>query len=442
MRRKSVIAFLLAAVLALASCGSVPQTETDTETTVPQTQEQTDIQQAQETGVQDTEPQQENIVIASPPTDYVSDEEMQLADMWQKTDESAIAKVMKKAAEGEKVTVAVIGGSITQGTISSGSSDSSVNEKRCYADIFFSWWKETFPQTEFECINAGIGATDSYIGVHRLQSDVLDYKPDIVLVEFAVNDSNTIFYKKTYDNLVRMIAKAENEPAVLLLFMAQTNGATAQENQAIIGASYGMPMLSYGNVMKEMINSGKYSDSELSGDVVHPSALGHAIAGEIIWKYLNSIYEHMDEYKEPESLETAALTKDCYANARIVDSTQIEPAGSSGFEKKDVFYVFPNNWTCEEGSGEICFTAEFANLGVLYYRQVDGNGGQYEVYVDGNMEAVLDADFKDGWGNCAEAQSCYSSDEVKEHEIIIRAKEDSTGNAFTILGLMLSDGAE
>ncbi|MDE5865418.1 MAG: SGNH/GDSL hydrolase family protein, partial [Lachnospiraceae bacterium] len=347
----------------------------------------------------------------------------------------------KKAAQGEKVTVAVSGGSITQGTISSGSSDSLVENKRCYADIFFSWWKETFPQTEFEFINAGIGATDSYLGVHRVQTDVLDYNPDIVLVEFAVNDANSVFYKKTYDNLVRIIAKSGNEPAILLLFMAQTNGAGAQENQSNVGFSYSMPMVSYRNVIKEMMETGKYSDKELSSDEVHPSALGHAIAGEIIWKYLNSIYADLEEYGEPEPLEKPAETKECYANARILDSEQIKPESSSGFEEKEVFFSFPNDWTCEEGGGEIKFTASFANLGVLYYRQIDGNGGQYEIYVDGNMEAVLNADFKGGWGNCAEAQECFTSDEVKEHEIVIKEKEDSTGSSFTILGLMLSDGA-
>lgn len=439
MKRKSMIAVIFALVLSLTACGEGIQEED-----IGQQSEQQMVDSARLTE-QESEHEgytsKTEISLVPSPTDYVSEEEMELADMWQGSKEDSIAKVMKKAAQGEKVTVAVIGGSITQGTISSGSSDSSVENRRCYADIFFSWWEETFPQTEFEFINAGIGATDSYLGVHRVQTDVLDYNPDIVLVEFAVNDANSVFYKKTYDNLVRIIAKSANEPAILLLFMAQTNGAGAQENQSNVGFSYSMPMVSYRNVIKEMMETGKYSDKELSSDEVHPSALGHAIAGEIIWKYLNSIYADLEGYGEPEPLEKAAITKECYANARILDSAQIKPESSSGFEEKEVFYAFPNDWTCEEGGGEIRFTTSFANLGVLYYRQIDGNGGQYEVYVDGNMEAVLNADFKGGWGNCAEAQECFTSDEVKEHEIVIKEKEDSTGSSFTILGLMLSDGA-
>ena len=438
MKKKSMIAIISALASSLTACGEGIQAEDSGQQAEQQMEDSG--QQAEPESEQEGYTPKTGISLAPSPTDYVSEEEMELADMWQGSKEDSIAKVIKKAAQGEKVTVAVIGGSITQGTISSGSSDSLVENKRCYADIFFSWWEETFPQTEFKFINAGIGATDSYLGVHRVQTDVLDYNPDIVLVEFAVNDANSVLYKKTYDNLVRMIAKSANEPAILLLFMAQTNGAGAQENQSNVGFSYSMPMVSYRNVIKEMMETGKYSDRELSSDEVHPSALGHAIAGEIIWKYLNSIYAQIEEYGEPEPLEKPAVTKECYANARILDSEQIKPESSSGFEEKEVFYIFPNDWTCEEGGGEIKFTASFANLGVLYYRQIDGNGGQYEVYVDGNMEAVLNADFNGGWGNCAEAQECFTSDEVKEHEIVIKEKEDSTGSSFTILGLMLSDG--
>lgn len=387
------------------------------------------------------QPQQEAVtmrVVVPAPTDYVSEEEMALADCFKGSKEEALAKVMKKASQKEEVTIAVIGGSITQGTISAGNSDVAVADARCYADIFFSWWKENFPETEFTFINAGIGATDSYLGVHRVNEDVLKNEPDIVLIEFAVNDANTPFYKKTYDNLVRIIAGSETDPAVLLLFMAQTNGASAQENQSGIGFQYSLPMISYGNVMKEMLETGKYAEKDLSGDTVHPSALGHAITGEIIWKYLNSIYEDMDLYEEPEAWAKDAVTRECYTNAAILDALTLVPDSIDGFSEKKIMDAFPNGWSCEGEDGEIEFTLSFANLGVLYYRQTDGNGAQYEVYVDGEPAAVLDADFTDGWGDYAEAQECFTSDTAKEHKVVIKRKEDSTGDEFGILGILVS----
>lgn len=430
-RKKRAGALLSIIFLLLTACSQMEETP----------EEQSAEVQEEQYAQQEQEEQQKDAAVRTAvvsPTDYVSAEEMELADCWQGSKEDALAKVMQRASQKEAVTIAVIGGSITQGTISNGSSDSSVTEKKCYADIFFSWWKESFPETEFTFINAGIGATDSYLGVHRVTADVLDKKPDLVLVEFAVNDSNSNFYKKTYDNLVRMIAKNEKEPAILLLFMAQTNGASAQQNQSIIGFQYELPMVSYGNVMKEMLSSGRYDEKELSGDTVHPSALGHAITGEILWKYLNSIYENLDSYGEPEKFVKDAVTKECYTNAAVLDALTLAPDNMEGFSEKKLMDVFPNGWFCEEENGEITFTLSFSNLGILYYQQIDGNGAQYDVYVDGEAAAVLNADFTGGWGNCAKAQECFVSDTAAEHEVTLKRKEDSTGDAFGILGFLVS----
>ena len=147
-------------------------------------------------------------------TELLTEEDMQVASPWQSCDNTALAAVMKKAENGEPVTIAVLGGSITQGTISSGAKDNQLKTKNCYAEIFFAWWRETFPNSKVTVVNAGIGATDSYLGVHRVQEDVLDFHPDVVLIEYSVNDAGTNTYKNTYDNLVYKVASSEDAPAV------------------------------------------------------------------------------------------------------------------------------------------------------------------------------------------------------------------------------------
>ena len=374
--------------------------------------------------------------VTEPLTDYVTDELMQSADMWASCDDTALAAVMRKAEAGEQVTIACIGGSITQGTISSGSSDSEVGFRKSYADIFFEWWEQTFPQAEFSFINAGIGATGSYIGVHRVQKDVLDYEPDLVLVEFSVNDSSSNTSKTTYDNLVRKILKDENHPAVMLLFMGQTNGANAQDVHVLVGFNYKLPMVSYANVISEMMTNNLFTDKQLSGDVTHPSALGHAITGEILWNYLNNVYAQMDSFGEPELFDEPAVTREVYLDAEILDSATLVPDDLGTFVESSKFAAFPNNWTCEEGEGNLTFTITCRRLGLLYYCTTDGLSGQFEVYVDGESVATLNADFSGGWGNYAEAGEVYSSDEAAEHTIVIKKAEDSTGDVFTVLGIM------
>lgn len=49
-------------------------------------------------------------------------------------------------------------------------------------------FQKAYPQAKFSEINAAIGGTGSDLGVFRVKQDVLDLKPDLLFVEFAVND--------------------------------------------------------------------------------------------------------------------------------------------------------------------------------------------------------------------------------------------------------------
>ncbi|MFK5922575.1 MAG: SGNH/GDSL hydrolase family protein [Verrucomicrobiota bacterium] len=79
-----------------------------------------------------------------------------------------------KAKKEGKVNVAYLGGSITAA--------------QGWRIFTREWLGKQFPQTEFIEINAAIGGTGSDLGVYRLGHDVLQYQPDLMFVEFAVND--------------------------------------------------------------------------------------------------------------------------------------------------------------------------------------------------------------------------------------------------------------
>ncbi|MDE6642123.1 MAG: SGNH/GDSL hydrolase family protein [Acetatifactor sp.] len=391
--------------------------------------------QSSQAGVSDVE--------LTPPTSFLGEGDMELADMWPSCDDRALGAVMRKAEAGEPVSIVCIGGSITQGTISSGAKDSEllksgeIPSKRAYADIFFRWWQERFPDTEFNFVNAGIGGTDSYLGVHRLEQDVLKHEPDLVLVEFSVNDGNDNFHKITYDNLIYNLLNDDSAPAVMLLFMAQTNGASSQGNHVLVGFHYSIPMVSYANVMSDMMETGRFSAKEMSGDEVHPSALGHAVTGEILWNYLNSVYEVRSDLGEPDTEAVSVLTKKAYGNARILDSDDIVPEELGDFTENQVCWEFPNGWSCD-GEGGIVFTASFSRLGILYYATTDGTCGRFEVLVDGEHVQTINADFSGGWGNAIMTSEVYASGEEAVHRVEIRREADSTGNKFHLLGLMTS----
>ena len=83
-------------------------------------------------------------------------------------------------------------------------------------------------------------------------------------------------------------------------------------------------MLSYTSLINDMMEQKVYTASQLSGDEVHPSALGHAITGEILWKYLNNVYADIDSFGEPQEFDMAAVMKESYLDADIIDSSDAD----------------------------------------------------------------------------------------------------------------------
>ena len=325
------------------------------------------------------------------PTGFVTAEMMEKADPWKDRDESPLAEVMRRAEAGEEVTVALIGGSITMGTVSVGSRDEGFPERRPYAHIFREWWEKRFPRAHITFVNAGIGGTDSYLGVHRAGEDVLDKNPDAVLVEYSVNDEPTDFYRGSYDCLLRRLLSAPSRPAVMLLFMGQTSRATARDVHAAVGKQYRLPMVSCTDVFNGMMDGGVFSAGELSGDVVHPSALGHAVTGEILWRFLNGVYDRRNNARGDRRPDVKEKYK--YSGAGILTNASVVPEDMGSFVPGSENEFFRRGWTSPAGGQGIVFQTTFSNLGILYLKTVDGLGGKADVLVDGRRVCTLDAEF-------------------------------------------------
>jgi lysophospholipase L1-like esterase len=81
----------------------------------------------------------------------------------------------KVKTKGAEVRVAYLGGSITA--------------QEGWRPKTLAHFQKAYPDAKVSQVNAAIGGTGSDLGVFRLQRDVLEHKPDLLLVEFAVNDA-------------------------------------------------------------------------------------------------------------------------------------------------------------------------------------------------------------------------------------------------------------
>ena len=343
-----------------------------------------------------------------------------------------LASVMSRASAGEEITIAYIGGSITDGSLAS------PQDSKCYAGLTQVWWENTFADAKINYVNAGVGATDSYIGVHRAAADVLAAKPDLVVVEFSVNDGKAN-NQETYESLMRMLLGSETKPAVVSLVLCTES--SFYSDHYLVANALQVPCISYAKVAQANLGSKLWTWDQIGApDKVHPNNGGHAVIAHLLTAFYNKVLESINdsgytEYVMPES----SLTKSRYENASLLFSDGFSATESSGFEAGTVqSNMFNNNgWSTTTG-GSISFDVEAANFGILYWGTTDGESGQFDVYVNDELATTINADFTGQWGSYCDYVEVGKYGEKQKLNIRIQPAEGTTGQKLSIVALAVS----
>lgn len=359
-----------------------------------------------------------------------------------------------KAKRGEDVTIAYIGGSITQGA---GAKPINLN---CYAHKSYEKFKEMFGKDNGEnvhFIKAGVGGTPSELGMIRYDRDVLrdgQVKPDVVIVEFAVNDEGDETKGNCYESLVKTILNSENQPAVILLFAVFQNDFNLQERLSPVGRLYNLPMVSLSDALVDQFKLSKEEGNVITKrqyfyDIFHPTNDGHTIMSDSIAYLLEQTA------KNPYDQEDICLDKEPAIGSDFMDIHLIDKrdnkcgaeieSGSFTETDDDLQCVemdksfsgtkqFPYNWMHGPESGDDSFklTVKSRSLLLVFKDSARMDFGKADVYVDGEFKLTADPKVV-GWTHC-NAVILYQEETSKKHEIEIKMSEDSKDKYFTILG--------
>ena len=363
-----------------------------------------------------------------------------------------LKNLMKRAAKGESLVIGFLGGSITQGSLSS-------TPKTCYAYLVYEWWKKSFPNAAFSFVNGGIGGTTSHYGGARAWKDVLCYRPDIVTVDFSVNDDANEFFEETYEGMLRRLLAAPSAPAVVVLNNVFYGiGKNAQNYHNRIADHYGIPHVSIKDTVYPDVESGKIVRADITPDNLHPNDKGHRLVADEICKLLDSIKAEMEEEKiageniEGKSTKTEAsvllpapLTENAYEHSRLIQ-IQDNEAILDGFlvdpiEKKGMLDIFKNGWTAAHTNDKISFEIECSCLAVQYRKSVQQPVPKAKAVIDGDEAhaVILDGNFTEDWGDCLYLEPLLHHAEKKVHkiEIIVTDAKDIV-RPFYLVSLIVS----
>lgn len=343
-----------------------------------------------------------------------------------------IARVMRKAARGERITVGFLGGSITQGCLSS-------TPKTCYAYLVCEWWRRKFPEAEVAYVNAGIGGTTSQFGAARADSDLLAFDIDFTVVEFSVNDDNSAHFLETYEGLIRRIYGHPASPAVLIVNSVRyDDGSNAQEQHVKVGRAYGIPCVGMKPTIYEKVLDGTFTSRDVTEDDLHPNDLGHALMAEVITDFLEDVYAQAfaDTRQEDEAdvdvKNMTPLSENAYEDSVRYRNNNCggvltcnEGFTADNTPQHDIREIFRCGWTADKAGARICFKVKGTCIGVQYRQSVSQPTPIARAVVDGDAAhaVILDGNFKETWGDNLQLDTVAEHLPYGEHTVELELVE-------------------
>jgi lysophospholipase L1-like esterase len=290
-----------------------------------------------------------------------------------------LVRFFDKCRAGGPVSVAYIGGSIT--------------EANGWRPFTTKWLREQFPKTEIREINAAIGGTDSLLGAFRMTEHVMQYEPDLLFVEFAVNDSGNpddAQVKATMEGIVRQAWSAPKKPDIVFTYTTVAMQTPVQRHQAVADA-YDIPTVDFQEAIKALCGPGLVDWRILAQDNVHPGDWGHGIYAAVLATYLKQQMALTEAVPPPDTLPPAVFS-DAYTSAHLIPAT----ATSQPLE----------GWTVNPAGGffrsgsvlgtQVGQTAEYDFTGTMVglYYEIRKDAGFVQAEIDGKVVAEVDT----SWG--------------------------------------------
>nr|WP_226904881.1 SGNH/GDSL hydrolase family protein [Pedobacter schmidteae] len=247
----------------------------------------------------------------------------------------------EKISLGKKVVVAFIGGSITQANFG-------------YRLQTARYLEEAYPRVNFEWINAGVSGTGTELGAFRIKEQVLNQRPDLIFIEFAVNGA----YPGGMEGMIRQTIKENPKTNICLLYTILTGqSAFYQKNELPpnieglerVAAHYGLPAVNLGMQAAALEAEGKLiwkgnapTESKIlfSEDGIHPTTAGGNLYAAAIARAFQKMEKIKPEQKKvlPAPLITAAWDEATMlppsAVAISVSGWQLMPTGTDPNLKK------------------------------------------------------------------------------------------------------------
>ena len=346
----------------------------------------------------------------------------------------------------KRLTVGYFGGSITEGA---GASDPS---RTSWRGATFDWLKASYPDCELSEVNAAIGGTGSQLGIFRCERDLMSKSPDLVFVEYSVNDfgsdydsvlvnSETIIRKILTANPFADIIYVHTTTKSISDRLASGGEYTSRSAHSTVMHHYGIDQIDMGEILraKTLLEGGDWK--KYTRDDVHPNDDGYRLYTASVVDYLErTLSGAAPESKAAHSLP-AALT-DLRMNARLEDAWELLDGTSQGWEKVDSTLCSRYDHYIEASKPGAQLEITFVGRRVGLYLMLAKDSGDLIYSIDGGEDKTLRTwdsyckSFNRAGGMMLGGELCEGA-----HKLVLRVADgkadESEGHAIRIGAVMV-----
>ncbi|MCK9432169.1 MAG: GDSL-type esterase/lipase family protein [Candidatus Omnitrophica bacterium] len=142
------------------------------------------------------------------------------------------------------------------------------------------------PMVKFPVINAGVDGNTTFDALERLETDVLEKDPRLVIVEFCGNDFlSCVPLRNTVENLSIIIDRIQAKGAMVALVDISSGVLLRQYRQALKKLAAQKKAIFIPVVMDKIL-----TNSSMKSDFFHPNARGYKLIAE---RVLRGISEYL-----------------------------------------------------------------------------------------------------------------------------------------------------
>jgi len=289
-----------------------------------------------------------------------------------------IGDVMAAARQEKPLTVVFFGGSLTWGA------NASDPNRTSWRGLTKKMLREKYPRTPWTFYDSAIGGMGSSLGVFRLERDVLNRKPDLVFLDFTLNDGlegsakgNHDLKNQSYEAIIRECLK--RNIAVLPVFLTARKYTEMKDISELKRRSEHIEIfrqyrLEYADVLG-LMNS-KFLDGELDTaplwpaelfDILHPWDSGYA-------EYFRN-FEHEWKRIEKSPVRRPVIPAEPISGKNYDHVARIEVADLNlpGWTPRLPFLLSDNfDWMTSRWVDKVAITSNADQTGVFDYK-LNGN---------------------------------------------------------------------